>query len=449
MSGRIIIVSNRLPLSAHESKGRLEFIRSNGGLATALASIFDPASARWVGWPGLRRRLKHHELHHASISSAYELIGLENDTLTGFYDHIANGVWWPMLHGLEPTIKAKQSDWNHAHDAIEKFADTLVATVEPDDIIWIHDYQLFWLPQMLRDRKIKNKIGFFLHTPFLVTPKVAQSKSFRAVISSLATVDLLGMQTKRDVEHWQKVANKNNIPLSAQAFPIGITTADFVRKRLTPRVQALISRHRQKVGLRTVIISISRLDYTKGLIEELEGFRLFLRNAKRPGNYIFRLNVAPSRESVSGYNELQRKVQKTVDTINKEFSHLKHPPVWYTYDNMDINHMIAWYRVARIHLNTPVADGMNLVIKEYIASRVLPGMVIMSDSMGAADELTSGLIVPPGDVKAIADAIQEAVTMPRHILLKRWTKLQKAVFSHQAKDWANEFLAELENTSRN
>lgn len=446
MSSRLIIVSNRLPLSADESKGQLEFIRSNGGLATALASIFDPASARWVGWPGIRRRLKRHELRHSKLSSAYELIGLENDTLTGFYDHIANSVWWPMLHGLKPTIKAKQSDWNHARDAIEQFADTLVDTIKADDIIWVHDYQLFWLPKMLRDRGVKNKIGFFLHTPFLISPKTAKLKSFRNVITSLETVDLLGMQTNRDVEHWQKVSRNYTAHPVVQAFPIGITTSDFVRRRLTPRVQALMYRYRQKIGVRTVIISISRLDYTKGLIDELEGFRLFLRRAKHPASYVFRLNVSPSRESVDGYKELQRSVEETVANINQEFSRFKHPPVWYSYNNMDVNHLVAWYRIARIHLNTPIADGMNLIVKEYIASRMLPGVVIISNSMGAADELASGIIVPPGDIEEIANALQKAVTMPRRQLLHRWTKLQKAVFSHQAKDWANEFLEALENT---
>lgn len=443
MSGRLIIVSNRLPLSAHENKGRLEFIRSNGGLATALASIFDPASARWVGWPGLRRRLKNHEIRSSNLSNAYELIGLENDTLTGFYDHIANSVWWPMLHGLEPTMEPKQSDWDHAHNAIEQFADKLTDTVQPDDTIWIHDYQLFWLPQMLRNRGITNKIGFFLHTPFLITPPVAKSKAFAAVITSLKTVDLLGMQTARDVEHWQHVVGKKTKQPAVQAFPIGITTADFVRRRLTPRVQALIAHYRQKVGTRTVIISISRLDYTKGLVTELEAFRLFLRSTKHPGRYVFRLNIAPSRESVNGYNELRKQVEVTVKDINEEFSRLKHSPVWYSYYNLDVDHLVAWYRVARIHLNTPVADGMNLVVKEYIASRVFPGMIVMSSTMGAADELTSGIIVPPNDVKATAAALEKAVTMPQHIMLRRWTKMQKIVFTHQAKDWASEFLAML------
>lgn len=443
MSGRLIIVSNRLPLSAREHKGRLEFTRSNGGLATALASIFDPASARWVGWPGLRRRLKKHEIRRSNISKAYELIGLEDDTLTGFYDHIANSVWWPMLHGLKPTVKPNKSDWAHAHDAIEKFSETLLATIQPDDTIWIHDYQLFWLPKMLRDRGITNKVGFFLHTPFLVTPKVAQSSAFADVITSLKTVDLLGMQTQRDIKHWQAVVgNAKKLPV-AQSFPIGITTADFVRRRLTPKVQGLMARFRQKVGRRTVIVSISRLDYTKGLVTELEAFRLFLRNAKRPGSYVFRLNVAPSRESVDGYKQLEQEVNKTVKSINDEFSHFKRPPVWYSYDNMDLDHLVAWYRLARVHLNTPVADGMNLVVKEYIASRVLPGTVVISDSMGAADELTSGIIVPPNDINATAEALQKAVTMPRHILLRRWNNMQKVVFSHQAKNWANEFLDKL------
>lgn len=444
MSGRLIIVSNRLPLSAHEDKGRLKFTRSNGGLATALASIFDPASARWVGWPGLRRRLKNHEIRRSNISKAYHLIGLEDDTLTGFYDHIANSVWWPMLHGLEPTVNPSQSDWKHAYTAIEKFSETLLATIQPDDTIWIHDYQLFWLPKMLREQGVTNKIGFFLHTPFLITPKTAATKAFSDVIESLKTVDLLGMQTSRDIEHWRKIVGKTAKQPIAQAFPIGITTADFVRRRLTPRVQTLMTRYRQKVGRRTVIISISRLDYTKGLVTELEAFRLFLHHSKHPGRYVFRLNVAPSRESVDGYKELEREVDETVAQINSEFSRLKRPPVWYTYDNMDLDHLVAWYRLARVHLNTPVADGMNLVVKEYIAARMLPGTVVISDSMGAAAELTSGIIVPPNDIEATAKALERAVTMPRGQLIRRWTKLQKNVYSHQAKDWANEFLAKLE-----
>lgn len=443
MSGRLIIVSNRLPLSAQEKRGRLEFTRSNGGLATALASIFDPATARWVGWPGLRRVLKTHEIRRAKLPNAYELIGLDDKTLHGFYDTIANGVWWPELHGLEPTISPTREDWAQAKKAVEVFADRIANTTDPEDTIWIHDYQLFWLPKMLRDRGLKNKIGFFLHTPFLVSKKVARSRDFTAVLESLSTVDLLGMQTKRDVENWQALTKKLSSHPRTQAFPIGITAADFVERRLSPRVQTLAAKYRQKVGRRVVIVSISRLDYTKGLLTELKAFRQFLRTTKRPRNYVLRLNVAPSRESVEAYGKLKKDIEQTVDSINQEFSHFKKLPVWYSYDNMDLDELVAWYRIARVHLNTPVADGMNLVVKEYIAARNIPGSIVISSTMGAADELTSAVIVPPNDVDATAAGIEKAVTLSPAARLRRWQKMKAVVFSHQASDWAREFLAEL------
>lgn len=323
MSGRLIIVSNRLPLSAQEKHDRLEFTRSNGGLATALASIFDPATARWVGWPGLRRALKTHEIHRAKLPKAYELIGLDDETLRGFYDTIANGVWWPGLHGLTATIKPTADDWRHAKRAVEAFADQIAASATPDDTIRVHDYQLFWLPKMLRERGLQNKIGFFLHTPFLISKKVAASRDFKAAIDSLACVDLLSMQTERDIQNWQNITKNLKTHPRVAAFPIGITAKDFVERRFSPRVSALATKYRQKVGRRVVIISISRLDYTKGLITELEAFREFLRNAKRPQNYVFRLNVAPSRESVAAYGKLKSDIEMLVDDINNEFSHLK------------------------------------------------------------------------------------------------------------------------------
>ena len=239
--------------------------------------------------------------------------------MRGLYDTIANGVWWPGLHGLTATIKPTADDWRHAKRAVEAFADQIAASATPDDTIWVHDYQLFWLPKMLRERGLQNKIGFFLHTQFLISKKVAASRDFKAAIDSLACVDLLGMQTERDIQNWQNITKNLKTHPRVAAFPIGITAKDFVERRFSPRVSALATKYRQKVGRRVVIISISRLDYTKGLITELEAFREFLRNAKRPQNYVFRLNVAPSRESVAAYGRLKSDIETLVDDINHEF----------------------------------------------------------------------------------------------------------------------------------
>lgn len=447
MARRLIIVSNRLPLSVHDERGKLSLSRSNGGLATALASLFDEASSVWVGWTSARRRLSKEEFAALDMPPYIKPINLSASEVTSYYDTVANGILWPLAHGIEPTADSSAAINNDVQKVIRLFADAVESIITPDDLIWIHDYHLFLLPQELRRRGIHNKIGFFLHTPFFPPTALSAIPFFDDIMASLLTVDVIGLQVERDVRHFQDALNAQNITLPPQtivrAFPIGIDFASFDSLNNSSEVKAHVRDIQRQFQNQTIIFSLSRLDYTKGVITQLEAFEYFLSRQSNPKRIIYRLNVAPSREAVPEYEELKEEIAKKVIAINTCFATGTWQPVVYTYENIGLHEMCAWYQVADIHLNTPIADGMNLIAKEYIAARRPAGALVISSTMGAAQQLKEALIVPPADITAIALALEKALGMPEVEKNKRWQALRQEVKEHQASHWAHDFLRAL------
>lgn len=447
MARRLIIVSNRLPLSVHDERGNLSLSRSNGGLATALASLFDEASSVWVGWTSARRRLSKEELAALDMPPYIKPINLSANEVTSYYDTVANGILWPLAHGIKPTAESSATVNNDVQKVIRLFADAVESIITPDDLIWIHDYHLFLLPQELRRRGIHNKIGFFLHTPFFPHTVLPEIPFFDDIMASLLTVDVIGLQVKRDVQRFQDALKAQNTTLPPQtivrAFPIGIDFASFDSLNDSLEVKAHVRDIQHQFHNQTIIFSLSRLDYTKGIINQLDAFELFLSRQPNPKSIIYRLNVAPSREAVPEYEELKEEIAKKIATINDRFATAIWQPVVYTYENIGLPEMCAWYQVADIHLNTPIADGMNLIAKEYIAARRPAGTLVISSTMGAAQQLQEALIVPPADVAAIALALERALAMPEDEKNRRWQALRQEVKAHQASHWAHDFLRAL------
>jgi len=447
MARRLIIVSNRLPLSVHDERGKLSLSRSNGGLATALASLFDEASSVWVGWTSARRRLSKEELAALDMPPYIKPINLSASEVTSYYDTVANGILWPLAHGIEPTADTSAAVNNDVQKVMQLFADAVESIITPNDLIWIHDYHLFLLPQELRRRGTRNKIGFFLHTPFFPHAVLSEIPSFNDIMASLLAADVIGLQGERDVRRFQDALDAQKILLPTKtivrAFPIGIDFASFDSLNNSQEVKDHVRDIRRQFQDQTIIFSLSRLDYTKGIITQLEAFELFLSRQQNPKSIVYRLNVAPSREAVPEYEELKEEIAKKVAAINARFATAAWQPVVYTYENIGLHEMCAWYQVADIHLNTPIADGMNLIAKEYIAARRPAGTLVISSTMGAAQQLPEALIVPPADIAAIAHALEEAVVMPEDEKDRRWLALRQEVKEHQASHWAHDFLKAL------
>lgn len=446
MVRRLIIVSNRLPVSVREENGVLSLSRSNGGLATALASLFDQDSSHWVGWTGFRCQLTAEELQSLGLPAYVAPVNLTKKEISGYYDHFSNGILWPLAHGLPATSSFSDDLWQDVQSVTRRFADAIESTVTPSDIIWIHDYHLTLLPGMLRSRGIKNRIGFFLHTPFPSPVFAARVPHLRQIMKSLLQADLIGLQVSRDVRRFKQLLSAFSPPPAhapvVKAFPIGIDFDSFNSPADALSTVNLTAALKKPFAHQTIIFSLSRLDYTKGIITQLKAFEQLLKKHSRH-DIVYRLNVAPSRESMLEYQELRQEIEELVASINKKFATKTWQPVIYSYDNMGPQEITAWYRIADIHLNTPVADGMNLIAKEYIAARKEPGVLVISRTMGAARQLDKALIVPAKNIRAIAEALQQALAMPLDEKKKRWEALRYEVRSHQASDWADDFLQEL------
>jgi trehalose 6-phosphate synthase/phosphatase len=442
MVRRLIIASNRLPVSIREEHGVLSLSRSNGGLATALASLFRQDSSLWVGWTGLRRQLTDAELQRLALPPQLTAVNLTEKEITRYYDGFSNGILWPLAHGLPETVAFTEEIWQNVQKATQRFADAIESVAAPDDDIWIHDYHLLLLPGVLRARGLKNRIGFFLHTPFPTLRAARKVPHLPEILKSLAATDLVGVQTKRDVRRLNLLGRIAGV--KAKAFPIGINFAEFNAPTDDKTITKLAAACKKEVEDYSVIFSLSRLDYTKGILTQLEAYRRFLAKWPASGKKtIYRLNVAPSRESMLEYRSLREAIEGAVRTINQQFGTKTWQPVVYSYENMGPEEITAWFRTSDIHLNTPIADGMNLIAKEYVAARKPPGALIISSTMGAASQLAEALIVPPKNPDTIAAAIHAALTMPEGERSRRWTALRHEVEMHQVAQWADDFMKSL------
>jgi trehalose-6-phosphate synthase len=374
-------------------------------------------------------------------------INLSHSEVADYYDHFANGILWPLAHGLPQATKFSKTSWDTTQSVATRFADAIVAIVQPTDIIWVHDYHLISLPSLLRARGLKNRIGFFLHVPFF-TPNVAASLPHgRQLITQLLDVNLLGLQTERDVQCFQDTLKTFNLSppgsFNVGAFPIGIDFDEFNAMAKQHDTQQMARNYKRTIGDKTIIFSLSRLDYTKGILTQLEAYERFITSTPFPQQYVYRLNVAPSREQALEYRNLKKDIEQRVAIINKRYGTLVWQPIIYSYKNQNLQEVCAWYQIADIHVNTPVADGMNLIAKEYVAARQSPGVLIISSTMGAAAQLTEALIVPPDNPAAIVNALHKAVAMSNGERAARWSALRHHVQDTQAANWANDFLGRL------
>lgn len=427
---RIILVSNRLPIGiSTDESGNLTASRSNGGLATALSSLFENQESLWVGWTGLRRHLKPAELTELNLPDTIVPINLTDAEITHYYDRYSNGVLWPLLHEFQPSITLTKSDITSVRGVLKQFADVVAEVVRPDDIIWVHDYHLLLLPGMLRERGLKNRIGFFLHTPVPVARLKDAIPLLKESIDSLKTTDILGVQVERDVRAAYKFG------LTAKSYPIVVDFARIDSLGSSEDIRRAGEELRQQYKGKQIITSLSRLDYSKGILTQLDAIDLL---ADTRNNFIYRLNIAPSRESVLEYRELYEAITERVSEINK-----RHRVIDYTYQNMNEHEVTALLNATDIQLNIPIKDGMNLVAKEHIAARRTPGVIVLSTEAGAADQLKDALLVPPNDPEAAARALNQALDMKNAEKARRWHKLRGNVKYDDIYRWHEAFITDL------
>jgi trehalose 6-phosphate synthase/phosphatase len=466
--GRLLIISNRLPVSVTKSAGRLNFQPSVGGLATGLASFRDSHQSRWIGWPGIAKdrlsgRHKQQIINNLKKYNCHSVF-LSAGDIRNFYYGFCNKTLWPLFHYFPLYTVYEDRYWQAYKTVNRAFCETIIKIAKADDHIWIHDYQLMLLPQLVRQELPNAQIGFFLHIPFPSFELFRLLPWRKEILKGLLGADLIGFHTYDYVRHFlsstARIAGVEHSMgtlvvddriVKADAFPMGIDYDRYAASAEDPMVKKRLSTVQKKVGKRKIIVSIDRLDYAKGIIQRLEAFDLFLsQNPEYKEKVTLILVAVPSRTGVEDYIELRKQLEGLVGRINGEHGSFGWVPVWYLYRFLPFEKITALYNAADVALVTPLRDGMNLIAKEFIATKTDGrGVLILSEMAGAASELGEAITVNVHNKQEIIDAIKEALEMPAEEQVERNRLMQSRLCRYTVTRWANDFLEVLSDIKRN
>lgn len=468
-TNRLILVSNRLPFQLKEKEGKFSLKQSDGGLVTALKSYFEEETNKdvfheklWIGSADFPQSRWQSFLQQQEIPGGFSIhpVFIESRVYNRYYNGFCNATLWPLFHYFPSYVVYEQEFFESYELANRMFAEALIKIIKPGDTIWIHDYQLFLLPQMIRDHFPDAKIGFFLHIPFpsFEVFRLLHRPWKEKIIRGLMGADLIGFHTHEYVQHFLKTVRMvigldhqyRVIPhegrlVKAELFPLGIDYKLFSTTSQLPEVIQLKDSIITNFTDKKIIFSVDRLDYTKGVTHRLSGFERFLRSHPEwHEKVVFLLVVVPSRQIISKYNERRKLIEEQVGRINGNYSSLSWQPIIYRYNHLAFNELSALYLAADVALITPLRDGMNLVAKEYIASCTnKKGALILSELAGAASELGECVLVNPLDEIEISNAIVQALTMPEDEQARNLELMQQRLQTYTVVDWVNDFLIQL------
>jgi trehalose 6-phosphate synthase/phosphatase len=456
-----------LPVSVSRQRGEYVFTPSAGGLATGLASVAKSLEMHWIGWPGMpANRLSDEDREQMRAllgKDRLHPVFLSRREIEQYYYGFSNKTIWPLFHYFELYALYKDFHWKAYVKVNQLFCDAVMELAEPGDRIWVHDYQLLLLPEMLRQRLPEASIGFFLHIPF-PSSEVFRTLPWRSeILNGMLGADVVGFHTYDYVRHFLSSAARiegvehslgrliaHDRLVTTDAFPMGIDYERYASASERPEVQHEVSRIRDRVGHPKIILSIDRLDYTKGIIERVEAFDLFLsENPEYKEQVSMILLTVPSRSDIDRYRELRRRLEALVGRINGEHGTIGWSPIWYLYRWVPFDRLSALYTVADVALVTPLRDGMNLIAKEFIAAKAgATGVLVLSEMAGAASELGEAITVNPKNKRALIEAIQQALEMPNDEQIRRNKRMQDRLSRYTVHRWAHDFLDALERTKR-
>ncbi len=465
--GRNIIISNRLPYRLAEDGKTLQ--RSAGGLTSALGPLHEKAGSLWIGaadFDAAARKSKRCAAYEEELTEhGCVPVFLTKEQQKRYYDGASNSTIWPLFHGFSSLTRFDEESWHSYQQVNRLFCDAVVALAQPDDIIWVQDYHLMLLPRLLRDALPHATIGFFLHIPFPDYETFRILPWRQEILEGLLGADLVGFHTYDYVRHFLSSCRRilgldnrfgslqeNGRLVRTDVFPLGIDYQRFNAEAHSPEVDALAdteavrSRHRNMKAM----LSIERLDYTKGIPGRLRAFDMFLeRHPEWIGRISFTLVTVPSRETVSSYRKLKHEVEELVGHINGKYATFTWAPIDYYFRSLPFDELCMAYRESDVMLVTPLRDGMNLVCKEYLATHEgREGVLILSEMAGAASELSEALQVNPYDSDALVDAMQQALTMPGDEQIRRNEMMQRRLRRYTSDMWSHEFLETLFRVKR-
>ena len=467
---RLLIVANRLPLNAIRKAGELHFRPSPGGLVAGLKSLPESSERLWLGWPGMtNEKLKANEkdqIREKLTTVDCRPVFLSRRQTEGYYQGFCNKTIWPHFHYFPRRTVYEERFWKTYKQVNKMFCDEIMKIAKPDDRIWVHDYQLMLLPELLRQRLPDSEIGFFLHIPWPSFELFRLLPWREQILNGLLGADLIGFHTYDYVRHFFSSVSRiirlehtlGNVSIAnrvvrVDAFPLGIDYEKYSGAINEAAVKNEANKIRSKIGKRKIILSIDRLDYSKGIIERLEAFDLFLsENPQYRGAVTLIMVAVPTRTGVEDYRELRSRLEQLVGRVNGEYGTLGYIPVWYLYRSLPFVELAALYNVSDVALVTPLRDGMNLIAKEFIAAKAdKPGVLVLSEMTGAACELGEALVVNSCDKTAIVQAIKKALEMPPLEQLERNRVMQERLRRYNISRWSHDFLgslSDIKNTQR-
>jgi len=465
-TGKLLIVSNRLPFTVHRRQGQLQLDASSGGLSTGLASFYRTYNTLWIGWPGIDKSdvgADRERLTEQLLAEKCFPVFLSRYDVDEYYNRFSSGTIWPLFHYFPLYATYSNTSWKAYEKVNRMFCDAVVENWQQGDVIWVHDFHLMLLPRMLRERLPDPTIGFFLHIPF-PSLELFRLLPWRVqLLEGLLGADLVGFHTWDYAGHFMasvrfllghdssmgRIVTGDRVA-RVDVFPMGIDYERFAEAARKPEVTREIKTLDRSLGQRKVLLSVDRLDYTKGILRRLEVFALFLeRHPEYREKLTYVLVVVPSRTMVAQYAHLKKQIDESVGAINGKYGTIHWVPISYMYRSVPFNSLVALYRRADVALVTPVRDGMNLVAKEYLASRTdKRGVLVLSETAGAAKELGEALTINVNNDEDFVSALETALAMPDAEQADRLSVMQTRLRRYNIRRWVQDYLEALQSTSR-
>lgn len=456
---RIVIVAYRLPFRVVKKKNGYSLVQNSGGLVSAILSLSqklgtgsgDRIGLAWIGVGDKKMELaeppEDFELYPVSIPPGVN---------ERYYGGFCNNTIWPLFHYFPSRTSYEPEDFEAYSTANDLFFKKVKQVIQPGDFVWVHDYQLFLLPKLIRKNFPEVALGFFLHIPFPSYElfRLLHRKWRDAIISGMAGADVIGFHTNDYTQHFLKSVKRtvgykveqNTLTVEgrickADTFPIGIDFAKFREACNSPKVKY----HKDRLGKilqgSKLVFSIDRLDYSKGLLNRLQAYEVFLE--KYPEwhyKVVFNMIVIPSRDTIEDYQVMKKEIEALVGRINGKYSTMNWRPIIYQYRSVNFQELVAIYNISDAGLITPIRDGMNLVAKEFVACQdENSGMLVLSEMAGAAPELDESILINPTDSREIADAIDQVLRMPVDEKRRRIEKMQSRLSGYDVFRWASDF----------
>jgi trehalose 6-phosphate synthase/phosphatase len=465
----MIIVSNRLPFHVKVQQNQLSFERSAGGLVSGISSYLDSLTGStsqdidytWVGWPGFTVPEKLKRILQSQAASEFQAhpVFLAESAMEKFYHGFCNKTIWPLFHYFPSYCTYEEECWEIYKDVNEAFANSVLEVIQPDDVIWVHDYHLMLLPRILR-KKLRNPIGFFLHIPFpsYELYRLLPGKWRAEILEGMLGADLIGFHTYSYTQYFLGSVlrvlgldhNMGQVYLKGRlagvdTFPMGIDFKKYNAAAMSPEVGEKSRELKTRLKDSKLILSVDRLDYSKGILNRLEAYEIFLENnIDWREKVVLLLVVVPSRIGLEHYQKIKKRIDEMVGRINGKFGSLNWSPILYQYRFLPLNELSALYRSSDVALITPMRDGMNLIAKEYLASRSDgTGVLILSEVAGAAGELGESIIVNPNDLEEVVAGLKKALEMSEHEQVNRNQIMRQRLARYDVVRWASDFLKKL------